>query len=178
MDLSWLAEKLPPGESKLAERIEAMSSLADSIIETVQKIATELRPGILDNLGLTAAIEWQTEEFSSRTGIDCHLDCLEEIDGLDQARATACFRILQETLTNVARHAGATEVRVSLKPQAGSLMLQVRDNGRGISDHEITDRTAIGLLGMKERAHALGGEFEIKGAAGQGTTVTVSIPLA
>jgi len=177
VDLSWLAEKLPPGEGTLAERIEAMSSLADSVIQTVQKIATELRPGILDNLGLTAAIEWQTEEFSSRTGIRCRLDCLEEIDGLDQARATACFRILQETLTNVARHAGATEVQVSLKRQAGSLMLQVRDNGRGISDHEITDRTAIGLLGMKERAHALGGEFEIKGSAGQGTTVTVSIPL-
>ncbi len=154
-----------------------MSSLTDSIIETVQKISTELRPGILDNLGLTAAIEWQTEEFASRTGIDCRLDCLEEFADLDQARTTACFRILQETLTNVARHANATEVHISLKRQADNLILEICDNGKGISDKEVRDRTSIGLLGMKERAHAMGGVFDIDGLPGKGTRVLVSIPL-
>src|SRR4029450_4971952 len=130
VDLSWVAEQLPHKDGKLVERIEAMSALTDSTIVTLQKIATELRPGILDNLGLTAAIEWQTEEFSSRTGIRCDLDCLEEIEGSDQVQSTACFRILQETLTNVARHANATEVRISLKKEADRLILQIQDNGR------------------------------------------------
>jgi signal transduction histidine kinase len=178
VDLSWLAEKMPQNEVKLAKRIEDMSSLTGSIIETVQKITTELRPGILDNLGLRAAIEWQTEEFSSRTGIDCNLDSLEEIDGLDQTQSTACFRILQESLTNIARHAKATEVKISMKREDDRLILQIHDNGRGISEGEIADRTSIGLLGMKERAQALGGELNIKGIAGKGTSVTVSIPLA
>jgi PAS domain S-box-containing protein len=177
VDLTWVVEKLPPDESRLTERLGAMSSLTDSIIETVQKISTELRPGILDNLGLTAAIEWQTEEFASRTGIGCRLDSLEEIAGLDQACSTACFRILQETLTNVARHANATEVRISLKQQIDSLILEVCDNGKGISESSVTDRTSIGLLGMKERAHALGGDFTIDGVPGKGTRVMVSIPL-
>ncbi len=177
VDLSWVAEKLQQNDGRVAARIKAMSSLTDSIIETVQKISTELRPGILDNLGLTAAIEWQTDEFSSRTGIHCHLNCPEEIAELDQAGSTACFRILQETLTNVVRHANATEVRISLKQGDDSLILEIRDNGRGISDSEITDWTSIGLLGMKERAHALGGEFNIKGVSGKGTSVIVRIPL-
>jgi signal transduction histidine kinase/ligand-binding sensor domain-containing protein len=178
VDLSWVAEKLPQNEVKLAKRIEDMTSLTGSIIETVQKITTELRPGMLDNLGLKAAIEWQTEEFSSRTGIDCNLVSLEEVDGLDQAQSTACFRILQETLTNIARHANATQVKISMKREDDRLILQIHDNGRGISESEIADRTSIGLLGMKERAQALGGEFNIKGIAGKGTSVTVSIPLA
>ena len=146
VDLAWVADKLSKSDGgdhrdrKVAERVDAMSSLSDSIIETVQKIATELRPGILDNLGLTAAIEWQTGEFSSRTGIHCDLDGLEEIDGLDQAPSTACFRILQETLTNISRHANATEVKVSLKQQDERLILRIHDNGKGISDEEITDQ--------------------------------------
>jgi PAS domain S-box-containing protein len=177
VDLSWVAEKLSPGDDKLRDRIRSMSTLTGSIIETVQKIATQLRPGILDNLGLRAAIEWQTEEFASRTGIVCRVDCPEELVDLDQERSTACFRILQETLTNIARHANATEVHISLKQQHKSLILEVCDNGKGISESERTDRTSIGLLGMKERAHALGGECSIEGVPGKGTRVTLSIPL-
>src|SRR4029450_6436069 len=130
VDLSWVAEKLPQNDGKLVGGRGGGSALTDPSIVTLQKIATELRPGILDNLGLTAAIEWQTEEFSSRTGTRCDLDCLEEIEGLDQGQSTACFRILQETVTNVARHANATEVRISLKKEADRLVLQIQDNGR------------------------------------------------
>jgi signal transduction histidine kinase len=117
-------------------------------------------------------------DISIRTGIDCNLDSLEEIDGMDQAQSTACFRILQETLTNIARHANATQVKISMKREDDRLILQIHDNGRGISESEIADRTSIGLLGMKERAHALGAEFNVKGIAGKGTSVIVSIPLA
>jgi signal transduction histidine kinase len=150
----------------------------DSTIQTVRRIATELRPGILDHLGLIAALEWQANEFQTRTGIKCdvHTDLHEP--QLGQQLATAFFRIFQETLTNIIRHAGATHVVVHLKQSGSRIILEVKDNGRGITPEEISNSRSMGLLGMRERAALLGGEFKIAAAPnGKGTLATVSAPL-
>src|SRR5262249_31715800 len=149
----------------------------DSAIATIRKIATELRPGVLDNLGLSAAIEWQAKEFQSRTHIFCEMvSPFDEFD-LDRDQATAVFRIFQETLTNVARHANATRVGVSLTRQNGSVLLKVQDNGRGITENEQRNPHSLGLVGMRERALMFGGELEVLGLQGRGTTVTLRIPI-
>jgi signal transduction histidine kinase len=154
-----------------------MHSVVDRTIEVVQEISSDLRLGQLDVLGLTAAIEWQLKEFSRRSAIPCKVTRLDEITNLSDAQRTAVFRILQEALTNVVRHAGATEVEISLEAGPDQLVLKVRDNGRGITAAELNDRKAIGLLGMRERAQIVGGAVTITGGAGVGTTVLVTIPL-
>lgn len=177
IDLSWIAAKLPHNQAVVLERMQAMGQLIDATIRSVQRISTELRPGILDHLGLVAAIEWQAKEFQTRTGIQCRVSAgLAEYEP-DQDISTALFRILQETLTNIIRHANATAVNISLTPDHDHLILAVVDNGRGITEQEMTGRNAIGLLGMQERALLLGGEVTISGRPKGGTTVTVTIPL-
>jgi PAS domain S-box-containing protein len=175
-DLSQLAKQLPQEILALHQRVDEMAGLIDHAIHTVRRVSTELRPGLLDDLGLAAAIEWQAEEFTERTGVRTDLHLSEEAVTLGSDVVTALFRIFQETLTNVARHAQASQVRVELITDPDQVMLQVRDDGRGIAEHEIRDSQALGLLGMRERARALGGEVTIKGVPGQGTTVTVRIP--
>lgn len=177
IDLAWLKNRLAVGQKPLQAKIRQMSNLADATIETVRRISTELRPGLLDDLGLAAAIEWQAADFQNRSGIACAatLDC-GEID-LERDLATALFRILQETLTNVARHAGATRVAVRLERGEGRIVLTVTDNGRGIGKRQIADGGSFGLIGMRERAHLWGGELRIVGRRDVGTTVTVEIPL-
>ncbi len=177
MDIAGIASRLPAGEKTLLERARTMSSQIDASIQTVRKIATDLRPGILDNLGLVAALEWQAEEFQARTGIAC--DCTARVDdaNLPPEHCTAIFRIFQETLTNVARHARATSVQVMFSESHGQVLLEVKDNGCGIEEERINWQQSLGLLGMKERAYALGGEAVISGAPGLGTTVTVRVPL-
>jgi len=183
MDLAWLADRVTkPREiatrSQLAEKVEQMSKLVGKTMDTVRTIAAELRPGMLDELGLKAAIEWQCADFHKRTGINCDLLTeLEEV-ALDRATATAVFRILQESLTNVLRHAKATAVMFELDAQADHLVLEIRDNGRGITEAEMTDPRALGILGMRERAGMVGGTVDITGADGEGTRVTVRVPLA
>jgi signal transduction histidine kinase len=132
---------------------------------------------VLDDLGLVAAIEWQAREYQSRTGIKCET-CLElgEVE-VDPERSTALFRIFQEILTNVARHARATRVEAILRKAGSDVLLEVKDNGRGITRGELAGKKSLGLLGMRERALILGGEVEIRGAAGKGTTVKVRMPL-
>jgi signal transduction histidine kinase len=160
------------------EKIKWAVARIDSIIQSVRRIATELRPGILDDLGLVAAIEWQANEFQSRTGIECAVKTsLREDSGLSAELNTTFFRIFQETLTNVIRHADASRVEVLLKKNGGDVVLEVRDNGRGIRDAEIAGAESIGLRGMRERAALLDGEVDIRGAPRQGTAVTVRIPL-
>jgi len=178
MDLYWLAGRLPKKFRAMQEKTKAMSSNIDSTIQTVRRIATELRPGILDDLGLAAALEWQAHEFERRTGIRCRVTSRVTEASFHQDLNTAFFRIFQETLTNVIRHAHATRVDVTLKEEEGHLLMEVKDNGRGISTDEITNTKSIGLLGMRERAALLGGELSISGQTGQGTIVTVKIPLA
>ncbi len=182
MDLAWLnkrraevgdAQELRQFEEKLKELPERV----DGIIAAVRKIATELRPPVLDDFGLEAAIEWQIHEFEKRTGIHCRFTCtLKDLD-LDPDRATAVFRIFQETLTNIVRHAEATQVEIHLREEGQKLILEVHDNGRGMSGRELSGTRSLGLLGMRERATMLDGEVNIIGRQGKGTTVGVRIPI-
>jgi PAS domain S-box-containing protein len=175
MDLSWLIKRLGKEQKPILEKAHLMSKLIDMNIQTVKRISAELRPGLLDDLGLTAALEWQAEEFRKRTGIKCGVLIRPDDIELDRDLATAIFRIFQETLTNVVRHAKADKVRVSLKRNEDTLAFQVRDNGRGISERQISSPKSIGLIGMRERVHFFGGTMEITGD--KGTTVTVTIPI-
>jgi signal transduction histidine kinase len=177
MDLVLLVQQLPKNKRRLHERAQSMVKLIDDMIHTLRRLASELRPGTLDDLGLLAAIEWQAQEFESRSGIKCHLALPQADIALDSDRSTAIFRIFQETLTNVARHANATRVNVRLVGDAVRLTLEVTDNGKGIDETRASAHHSLGLLGMRERALLLGGEFNVAGVPGQGTTVTVRVPL-
>jgi len=177
MDLYWLSSRVPRQLRELHEKAKSMSAHIDSTIQTVRRISTELRPGILDDLGLVAALEWQAHEFQKRTGIHCEVTTELKEAILDEELNTAFFRIFQETLTNVIRHAEATKVGVRLERDRGHLSLEIKDNGRGISEAEISNTKSIGLLGMRERAALLGGRVTFTGAPGHGTTVLVRIPL-
>jgi len=176
MDVSWLQKHLDPQQPALLEKTQAMSDLIDTTIQTVRRISTELRPGILD-LGLTATIEWQLQEFQSRTGIESKLISAPEETTLDADSSTTVFRILQEILTNIVRHAQATQVEVTLEETAAFLTLQVKDNGRGITEKELHSPKSIGLLGMQERVRLRAGDIQFQGIPGQGTVVTVRVPL-
>ena len=180
MDVAWMERRLAAGGEEragLEAKLGAMSELIDTTLDAVQRIATELRPGVLDELGLEAAIEWYVREFGRRTGIVCGFH--SELDGAvpDSGRSTAVFRILQEALTNVARHSGATEARIDLSSDGDRLRLEIQDNGRGIPEDRLENSGSLGLVGMRERARALGGDVQIRGALGRGTTVTLMIPL-
>ena len=175
MDLAWLARRLPRRNAPMLGRIGSTLELADSIIRSVRRISTELRPSVLD-LGLAAAVEWQVQEFQARTGIQCKVRLLtQEVFAPDVS--TALFRILQETLTNVARHANATRVEVVEQKVRDRLVLRMRDNGRGFDSEDPSISKSLGLLGMRERAAILGGQVNIASAPGKGTTVTAWIPL-
>jgi PAS domain S-box-containing protein len=177
MDVSWLDHRLPIDAQSLSEKTKSMSKLIDSTIQTVKRISAELRPGILDDLGLVAAIEWQAEEFQNRTGISCNFTVDPQDLTIDQDRSTAIFRIFQETLTNVARHARATRVAVSLKERAGKLTLRVKDNGIGITEEQISDSRSFGFIGMRERVIPWNGKISFKGIPDKGTTVIVRVGL-
>jgi PAS domain S-box-containing protein len=176
IDLAAL--KSAPGRAQRPQSIDGIMSRVDETIQSVRRISTELRPGILDHLGLTAAVEWAAEEFQERTGIQCRVGLPGTNPAIDSERATALFRILQETLTNIARHAGATRASIDLSQQGGTVSLEVRDNGRGIGADQISGSASLGILGMRERTALLGGEFIITGDRGSGTTVRVDVPVA
>ena len=154
-----------------------VGKLIDDIIKTIRKISSELRPGILDDLGLVSAIEWQTEDFMNRTQIQCKFSSTLDDRNINRDSSTALFRILQEALTNISRHARATYVKVDIKEDAGFIVLTVEDNGRGITEREIFDTKSLGLLGIRERVLIYGGEAQISGQKERGTTVMVKIPL-
>ncbi len=177
MDLAWLVRRLSPDDTQLQQKLESMLSLTNSTIQTVRRIATELRPGVLDDLGLVAAIEWQARDFESRYGIRCTFSAEPEVSTLEDDKSTALFRITQESLTNVARHAHATEVHVRLRKDAGVLTLEIEDNGTGIRDTNEDERKTLGLIGMRERAATVGGTFSITSNADKGTLVQVTIPM-
>jgi PAS domain S-box-containing protein len=176
LDLSWLKKRLTKGQETLVDKTEQMSDLVDTTIKAVQRISSELRPGVLDYLGLAAAIEWQSKEFKERTGIECAVAISAGIGTPDQNISTAVFRIFQETLTNIIRHANATRVEVSLKKEDNVLILVVKDNGIGISEEKVSNHASFGLMGMRERARFLGGKVTVNGVTGEGTTVSVLIP--
>ncbi len=178
LEYTALLRDLPAGDGPVNQRSQTILTLLDKAFQSVRRIATELRPGILDDLGLAAAVEWVTEEFQARTGTKVQVSLPDADIAMDREHATALFRILQETLTNVARHANATRVDVRLAKEKGNLLLEVRDNGKGISDEQLSGGKSLGLLGMRERASLLGGEITISGIPGKGTTVSVRIPEA
>jgi PAS domain S-box-containing protein len=158
------------------DKIRFMMDFIDTQIAAIQRIVTELRPPVLDDLGLLAALEWQAQDFEQRTGVRCRFSATHPDFPLDSDRASMIFRICQEALTNVARHAHATEVKVSLEVRDGTLLLQVKDNGRGVSDEKLFAPQSLGLLGMRERADLFGGHVTIVGQRDLGTTVTMAIP--
>ena len=178
MDLSRLLgmmrESLFPRE-KMEEKIRSMSAETDATIGEVQRLAAELRPGVLDDLGLVAAIEWQCQDFERRSGIRCLCEASFDQIKISPSRATAAFRICQEALTNVARHAKATFVRVLVKEKGEDVLIEIQDNGQGIPSEKLNDGASLGLLGMKERSMAIGGWLDIAGWPGKGTTVTLRL---
>jgi signal transduction histidine kinase len=162
----------------MRDKLAGMLGLTDTTINVVRRIASELRPSILDDLGLTEALEWQTQQFQTRTGIQCRCDCALQSIPLGEQQSTAVFRIVQEALTNVLRHAQATRVGVAMREEDGVFILTVTDNGRGITPAEKSSRDSLGLLGMQERAHLIGGRVDLVGLKGTGTTLCVRVPLA
>ena len=176
-EIIMLGKKIPPEHTALIERTQSLSSLIDMTMQTLKRIYMDLRPGMLDHLGLTAAIGWQAEEFQKRTGIHCHVRFAPEEIVLDPDLTTALFRIFQETLTNVSRHAEASRVNVNLRATDREIQLTVKDNGRGITREQMNKPNSFGLLGIRERAEYWRGEVTIKGKPGGGTTVSVTIPL-
>ena len=182
MDLAWLARRVS-GESSvsgmtLLEKISAMSDMTDGIIDRVRRISAELRPGVLDDLGLLAAVEWQGQQFELRTEVPCNIRSNLGEERVDRELSTAAFRIFQEALTNVSRHAGATHVAVRLEKNDGELTLEVRDDGVGIGPEASLSPRSLGLLGMRERARRLGGAVSVHAGPGGGTVVELHVPLA
>lgn len=181
-DLEEIGEDIPESAdasplAALREKVAGMLTLTDNAINTVRRIASELRPTALEEFGFAEAVRWHAEQFQARTGIAVHCDCVVEGTELNRERATALFRIAQEALTNVLRHAQATKVEIRMIREAGYFVLTVSDNGKGITEREKSAPQSLGLLGMRERAHLLGGEINIESAAGRGTVVTVRVPV-
>lgn len=176
MDLAWLSGRLPAEAGDLTARAHRMVEVVEQTILTVRRLATQLRPPILDDLGLIAAVEWQTEDVARRLGLRCALDLPADLH-LHEGLATTVFRILQEALTNVARHADARSLRVALQVQDGQLILEVVDDGRGIAPAQLENRRSLGLLGMRERAMVWGGVLDIQSPPEGGTAVVLRLPL-
>lgn len=181
MDLTMLSRMIsktvdPVKQMPLIEKLSSTSQLVESTIRSTRRIITELRPAVLDELGLPTAILWQAQEFEDRTGIRCRIEALQHAVVLDEKSSTAIFRIFQEALTNVARHSGAAYVGVSAQVIDGFFVLKVADDGVGISEDNLRNRGSYGLLGIRERVTALNGEFEIQKASRGGTELNISIP--
>ncbi|WP_448522306.1 sensor histidine kinase, partial [Schleiferia thermophila] len=163
-------------QSDLKDKINSLLKMIDDSVESVQKISGKLRPGILDELGLVSAIEWQTEEFEKTTSIKCSLVLPKDEIVLDENKSTALFRIFQESLTNIARHSNASRVSVNLLKSKQHVILEIRDDGIGITKEQIKDVKSLGIHGMRERAIVLGGEINIEGFPGKGTLIKAVIP--
>ncbi|MEP7374433.1 MAG: PAS domain S-box protein [Chitinophagaceae bacterium] len=177
MDVSWLNKKIEPGNNFAKEKLTEILSLIDTTVKTVRRIASELRPSLLDDLGLLAAMEWHLEEFERRSGISKELHLPEAEPQLPDSLKIGLFRIFQESLTNVARHSEAKRVVVSLIQEDKQLILTIKDNGTGFEEKPAAAKKTLGLLGMKERTMMMGGIYSISGVKGEGTIVTVIVPL-
>lgn len=178
MDLSWINKRpLVQDDDELRQKVVTIMNLLDTTIKTVRRIATDLRPSILDDLGLIAAIEWQSQEFGNRSGISTEFNTTMDEFKYAPAIAVGMFRICQESLTNVARHADASKIRISLEEENEKILLTIRDNGKGFDSWKIGGKKTLGLLGMKERTLMMGGEFRIESLPGKGTTLMVTVPI-
>lgn len=177
IQISLLANKLNDDQKPLKQKINSLSDMIDASVESVQKISAKLRPGILDELGLIAAIEWQSEEFEKLTNVKCSLVLPKEELVLGKDKSTAIFRIFQEALTNIARHSQASKAQISLLNFQSNILLEIQDNGKGITQDQIKDFKSLGIHGMEERALVFGGQVSIEGIVGKGTKVKVEIPF-
>jgi signal transduction histidine kinase len=175
LDLTWMSRRLPQGNDEFQDRMKGAIGLINDGVQSVRRICSGLRPAVLDDLGLAAAIEWQASEFASRTGIYCAVTVPAGDLSLDGDTATAFFRIFQECLTNVMRHAQAATVRVALNVEDGDLVLVVADDGKGLRESDLS--SSLGFLGMKERAQVCGGDLQVSSSPGNGTTVTLRGPM-
>ncbi|MFC1563969.1 PAS domain-containing protein [candidate division KSB1 bacterium] len=176
MDLTWLKNNLPENQPVLLEKTGTMSKLIDDTIGTVQKIASELRPSILDDLGLVAAVEWLINELEKRSGIKFETRLSFKENWKNKELSTTIFRILQESITNIIRHSKASKVKIDIHEKAEDLLIEVADNGIGINKKHLSDKKSFGLLGMRERIRPFKGELEIIGIKNKGTTVKIAIP--
>jgi signal transduction histidine kinase len=181
LEFMWLVDQLRNSEPKpgiqLVNKLQSLIGLIEVSIQSVRQISSDLRPAVLDHLGLKEAMQWEATKFEARTGIRCRLAWTLKNEPADRTRQLAMFRILQEAMTNVVRHAHAGAVRIGVRERGRMLTLTIRDNGRGITKSELSSVESIGLLGMSERARLLGGRVTITGAPGRGTTVTVTVPI-
>ena len=177
IQIALVGKKLNDDQQILKDKIDSSLKLIDSSIDSIQRIAEKLRPNILDELGIGPAIDWQAKDFSERTGIECTCDLPKVELVLDKEKSTAVFRIYQEALTNIARHANANKVFISLKEYKNDLILEIKDNGKGITINQVNDPRSLGILGMKERALLFGGTVIIKSSMNSGTTVRVELPV-
>jgi two-component system, NarL family, sensor histidine kinase UhpB len=175
LDLGWLRTNAPR-RPVVTRRIRGMAAMLDRTLDTLHRLATDLRPPLLDQLGLRAAIRALARDFETRTGVRTHVEVAAPDDPLDASLTTTAYRILQEALTNVARHAGASRVDIALRVTPRDVTLEVRDDGCGISAQELESRNALGLLGMRERARSCGGDVHVIGTPGQGTIVRAAFP--
>jgi signal transduction histidine kinase len=181
LEFMWLVDQLRNSEPKpgiqLVNKLQSLIGLIEVSIQSVRQISSELRPPVLDHLGLREAIQWEATKFEARTGIRCRMTWEMKTEPADRTRQLAMYRILQEALTNVVRHAHAGAVRINVRGRGRLVTLTIRDNGRGITKDQLSSVDSIGLLGMGERARLLGGRLSITGSRGRGTTVTVTVPM-
>ncbi len=177
-DLALLVKNIPAENISALDKAKSMKQYIDKTIHLIRRISTELRPPILDDFGLKAALEWQAQDFQNKTGILCELKSgLKEKLPMEREKSISVFRIFQEALTNVARHAAASRVTIEFHQKKNILSMQIKDNGRGITDDDIMKKTSLGIMGMKERAFAMNGEFAIQSKPGKGTLVKFIMPL-
>ena len=177
MDISHLEKNLSSDRANILEQFQSMTKIIDTTIQSVQRIAMELRPPILDAFGLCEAIAWQAGEYNKKLGIQFDLNCLQEHVDLEKDLETTLFRIFQETLTNIVRHAEASQVQVGLNRVNEQLVFEIEDNGKGIKKEHIENSNSLGLIGIQERVHPWNGQVQFEGSPGKGTKVTVKIPL-
>jgi len=179
MDITFLREMIEEGseKKKLLSKIDSAAGLLETTVKSVRRISSELRPAVLDSLGLLAAIEWQAEEFNNRMGITCEYFITVDSIELPFEVTTLVFRILQESLTNAAKHSGASLVTITFGLENDYYQLEIKDNGRGIKKEDFEKKNSFGLLGMRERAEIFKGTISITSEPGRGTTISVLIPV-
>jgi PAS domain S-box-containing protein len=177
MDISWVNKKINPDSTEISSKMKDALSLIDDAVGTVRRIATQLRPSMLDDLGIISTMEWQSEEFQNRYQIQTIFTCNQTNISIDKEKSTAIFRIYQESLTNIARHAKATEVQTALLIEDNLISLEISDNGVGFSIDGIQHKKTLGLLGMKERTLLMGGTYQINSVINKGTSVLVKVPI-
>jgi signal transduction histidine kinase len=178
LGLSWMAGKANPKQQPLQEKIRSLSALVTTMVQSVRRIADELRPGVLDELGLVKTLKSEAREFEGHTEIPCRFETNIGKSKFDREGSIAVFRIAQGALTNVARHAKASRAMIALMKRNNDLILTVQDNGKGITKKLVGSHNSLGIVGMRERALALDGTLTLRGSRGKGTTLTVRIPLS